>query len=105
MDHRSAERANALKRRREVADGEVGEGGRVAGARSPLVYPQAEAVISGLPSSPALHRSGHELGAQHSAPEEQGALGVVSRELDQRGRHEPEYAVMSAYSFRKRARG
>ena len=41
MDDRAAELADALECRGQVGDGEVGQGGRVAGARSTLVDSEA----------------------------------------------------------------
>jgi hypothetical protein len=94
MDHRAAELADALQRRLQVADGEVGERSGVARARPTLVEPKAKAIVLDLPSRTGFGGSRSKLGAQHPAPEAASAIGVVGGELDQRDRHELEYALI-----------
>ena len=49
MDHRAAELDDALERRRQVGDREIGERGGVARARPALVDPEAKAITLDLP--------------------------------------------------------
>jgi hypothetical protein len=82
VDDRAAELADALECRGQVGDGEVGQGGGVAGARSTLVDSEAQAVGVGLP--PGSGRGGpcREGDAEDSVPEPAGSIGIVGRKLD-----------------------
>src|SRR6266516_1191125 len=94
MDDRAAELADALRCRSQVADGEVGEGGGVAGTRPALVNPEPKAANLDLPSGAAVGWSRQKLDAQHAVPEAASAIGVVSGEFDQRGGHQAEYVAI-----------
>ena len=96
MDDGAAELLNAFKGGTQVADGEVGEGGGVAGTRPALVDSKPKAVILDLPPGAGLCGSWDQLGTQHTAPETASAIGVVSGELDEWSRHGPEYAFIPA---------
>jgi hypothetical protein len=98
MDHRATELDDALERRRQVGDREIGERGGVARARPTLVDPEAKPVMLDLPPRTGLGGSRLELDAQHSLPETASARGIVCRELDQRGGHVDKYvAVISRW--------
>ena len=94
MDDRTAEIADAPERRWQVVDREVREGGGVAGTRPTFVNPEAKAVVFDLPPGAGFGGSRHEFSAQQTAPETARTIGVVSRKLDQRDGHGPEYAVV-----------
>jgi hypothetical protein len=84
MNDRAAQLVNAFEGASQVADREIGERGRIARTRPALVDPKTKILLGGLPSRSGLGASRHELGAKHAAPEAASAVGVVSRELDQR---------------------
>ena len=104
MDHRAAELADALECRREVGDREVGKRRGIPGTGSALVHSQTEAVGFGLPPGSGRGGPGREVDAKHSKPEAAGTTGVVSRELDQRRGHEPQYGPSSLGFASPRAR-
>jgi hypothetical protein len=102
MDDRPAQLANTLQCRGQVGDGEVRQAGGVARARPTLVDSEAQPVGVGLPP-----RSGHggprrEGDAENSVPEPSGAIGIVSRKLNQWRAHERSMA--SAPTLRWRCR-
>ena len=76
MDDRAAEFADALECRGEVGDGEVGQGGGVAGARSTLVDSEAQAVGVGLPPGSGRGGPWREGHPEDSVPEPAGAIGI-----------------------------
>jgi hypothetical protein len=88
VDDRAAELADAFECRGHVGDGEVGQGGGVAGARSTLVDSKTQAVGVGLPPGSGRGRSWRKSDPKDSVPEPAGAIGIVGRKLDQRHRHE-----------------
>jgi hypothetical protein len=83
VDDRAAELADALECRGQVGDGEVGQGGGIAGARSTLVDSEAQAVGVSLPSGSARGGPWRERDPEDSAPKPAGAIGIVGRKLDQ----------------------
>src|SRR5918996_5548130 len=87
VDDRAAELADALEGRGQVGDGEVGQGGGVAGPGSTLVYSEAQTVGVGLPSGSGRGVPWRQGDAEDSVPEPAGAIGVVGRKLDQGGGH------------------
>ena len=91
MDDRTAVVADARECCWQVGDGEVGEGGGVAGTRPALVDPEANAVVLDFPPGAGFGGSRDKLGAQHTAPEAASAIGVVSGKLNQRDGYGPEY--------------
>lgn len=103
MDDRTAEVADAPERRGQVVDREVGEGGGVAWTRPALMDPEAKAVVFDLPPGAGFGGSRDELGAQQTAPEPARAIGIVSRKLDQRGGHGPEYGAIQSVAFARSA--
>ena len=106
MDDRAAELADALECRRQIGDGEVGQGGGVAGARSALVDSEAQVVGVGLP--PGSGRGGPwcEGDPEDSVPEPAGAIRILGRELDQWCGHGWSMAgARTRYSAARRATG
>jgi hypothetical protein len=69
VDDRAAEFADALDRRGQVGDGEVGQAGGVAGARSPPVDSETQAVGVGLPSGSGRGGPWREGDPEDSVPE------------------------------------
>ena len=94
MYDRAAKREDALDCPRQVGDGEVGEGGGVAGTRPALVDTEAKAVLVDLPPRACLGGPRRQLGAQHTVPETASAIGIVGGELDQWCGHGLEYAAI-----------
>jgi hypothetical protein len=91
MDDRAAELADAVEGRGHVGDGEVGQGGCVAGAWSTLVDSEAQVVGVGLPPGSGRGGSWRKGYPKDSVPEPAGAIGIVGRKLDQRRGHGREY--------------
>src|SRR3954447_3038865 len=87
VDHGAAELGDPLEGRRQVGDGEVGEGGRVAGPRAALVDAEPKPVVLDLPAGAGHGGARLQLDSEHGPPEAQGAIGVVRGELDQRRGH------------------
>jgi hypothetical protein len=83
VDDRAAELADALECRGQVGDGEVGQGGGVAGARSTLVDSEAQAVGVSLPPGSGRGGPWREGDPEDAVPEPAGAIGIVGRKLDQ----------------------
>src|ERR687895_70788 len=87
VDDRAAELEDALEGRGQVGDGEVGQGGGVAGPGSTLVDSEAQTVGVGLPSGSGRGVPWRQGDAEDSVPEPAGAIGIVGRKLDQGGGH------------------
>ncbi len=101
MDHGAAERLHPLEGGREVADLEVGQRERVAGAPSAGVDSDRGTGGAALPALARIRRAGLQGDAQQAGPEPPRALGVVRRELDQReGRFAPYRTPYLAPSYR-----
>ena len=76
VDDRAAELADAVECRGQVSDGEVGQRCGIAGARSTLVYSQAQAVGIGLPPGPGRGGPWREGDPEDSVPEPAGAIRI-----------------------------
>jgi hypothetical protein len=84
MDDGAAELGDALERRGDVVDLEVGQRERVPGPAAALVHADGRSPGVGLPARALPLAALLQLGLQQAAPEAQRAFGVVGRELDQR---------------------
>ena len=94
VDDRAAELADALERRGQVRDGEVGKGGGVAGTGSTIVDSEAQVVGVGLPPGSGRGGPWREGDPEHSVPEPPGAIGIVGREFDQWRGHATKYGAL-----------
>ena len=75
MDHRSAKLADALQRRFEVSDGEVGQRHCVSGPGPALVHTHGRRVGLCLPSASLLDRAVLELGSEQAGPNSRARSG------------------------------
>lgn len=82
MDHAAPEGADAGQRRFHVSNGEVRQGGRVAGAGATLVNAQSGTHAAGLPAAPLDLRALGEFATEQARPEPTCAVRVISWELD-----------------------
>jgi hypothetical protein len=105
MDHRATKLPDALERRLQIGNREVGEGGGVAGTWSAPVNAEPAALVLDLPSGPGFGGPRRELGAEHAVPEVASALGIVGRKLDQRRRQKPIILASSTLSGAARTTG
>jgi hypothetical protein len=86
VDDLAAQLGHAAQSVREVGDGEVGQRGAVARARSALVQAEHERTrFPRLKATALALLSLFEARPEQAFPEAPGALDVVGRELDQRG--------------------
>jgi hypothetical protein len=83
VDDAAAELGDALERRGDVVDLEVGQRERVPGPAAAFVHADGRCAGAGLPARALPLAALLELGFQQAAPEAQRALRVVGRELDQ----------------------
>src|ERR1700750_232168 len=88
MDHGTAQVLDALKRGGKIGNREVGQRRGVAWTRAALVHTEAELTAFGLPARPRVASARSEIRIEHTSPEPQGALRIVSRKLDQRRPHD-----------------
>jgi hypothetical protein len=91
MYDRAAEFPHALKRLGQVNHSEVRKGASVPGTRPSLMNPEMEPVIVNLPPRAGSGTARREFDVEHAAPEAASTIRIVGGELDQRGRHGPEY--------------
>jgi hypothetical protein len=87
MDDRTAKLADALERRGQVGHSEIGQGGGITRTRSPLVNPEAEAVVINLPTGAGFGPPRREFGIEHPSPEASSTIRIVGGKLDQGGGH------------------
>src|SRR3954451_18849955 len=81
VDHLAAERLHLGERGRYVVDLEIGQREGVARTSASRVDPDRGSAAARLPADPFALGAGLEFHAEHAAPEGQGPVGVVGREL------------------------
>jgi hypothetical protein len=83
VNHAPAERLDALQRRGDIADREVGQGERIAGSTSASVDADRWGFRVGLPALSLSSLAALELDSEELHPEATGALWIVCGKLDQ----------------------
>ena len=88
VDHRATAFPNAFERRRQVGDGEVGQGGGVPGARPAFMNskPKPVGLAPPIRSRPSSDRGSRAI-PEHVPPEAQRPIGIVGGKFDQRFGH------------------